>query len=435
MPFTIRVKRNTVNPTTQLLEGELGYNTSTDKLFIGNGTGVSAKGVSMDGHTHTTSDITNLKDSLLNLFVYGKASATITKGQAIQFAGVEGDHILIKPAVPSEINANPEYFIGVAETNLATNGFGYVVTNGQLTGINTSSYTAGQILWFASGGGTAGAYSTTEPTGTNARIRVFAVNRVNAGDGIITVRVDFMGRTVNDIKASGTLSSSTFLRGDGSWNQVAFTNITGTATTTQIPNLDTSKLTSGTLPIGRGGTGNTSVNQGGVVFGQTGGGGYTSTSTPSSLNQYLGVTGGANNQPLWTTPNDSSAYSVLSSSGTTLSTERDIYFGTHFNQIGISSAIASSTTYTTMTFTSGMRNFILQVHQDTTTGSIIARLPLTITGSDHYSLDTTARTHRIAWSNGTVTQVTNVDLFYTGTTLSFRHNFTGTSLAFRWFGY
>jgi hypothetical protein len=286
MPFTIRVKRGSSNPTTQLLEGELGYNTATDKLFVGNGVGISATGISMDGHTHPFTAITG------------------------------------------------------------------TATTGQIPSLDASKIT------------------------------------------------------------------------------------TGTFTDTQIPNLNTSKLTSGTLPIGRGGTGNTSVNQGGVVFGQTGGGGYTSTSTPSTLNQYLGVTGGANNQPLWRTPGDSSTYGVLSDNLTTLATERDIYWGTHYNFIGITtSAIANSTTYTTMAFTSGMRNFILHIHQDTTTGSVIAQIPLVITGGTHYSLDTSARTHRVAWSNGSTTQVMNVDLFYTGTTLSFRHNFTGASLGFRWFGY
>jgi hypothetical protein len=107
----------------------------------------------------------------------------------------------------------------------------------------------------------------------------------------------------------------------------------------------------------------------------------------------------------------------------------------NYTLIGVSAAIANSTTYTTLTFPSINREFILNIHQDTTTGAIIARLPLTITGGSDYSLDTTARTHRVAWSNGSVTQVMNVDLFYSGTTLSFRHNFTGANLAFRWFGY
>jgi hypothetical protein len=172
-------------------------------------------------HTHVSADITDLKSNLKFLYIYGKAQSAINKGQAVQFAGVQGDHILMKPAVPSEINANPDYFIGIAESTLATNDFGYVLTHGELSGINTSSYTEGAILWFASAGSTAGALTQTEPTGLNARIQVAAVNRTNAGNGIIFVRVDFIGTEIEDIVATGTPSISTFLRGDGTWAVLA----------------------------------------------------------------------------------------------------------------------------------------------------------------------------------------------------------------------
>jgi hypothetical protein len=157
------------------------------------------------------------KDDLKYLYIYGKAQSAITKGQAVQFAGVQGDHILMKPAVPSEINANPDYFIGLAEATLATNDFGYILTQGELVGLNTNSYTAGDILWFASAGSTAGALTATEPTNSNARIQVASVNKVNASAGILFVRVNFVGTEIEDIVATGTPSSSNFLRGDGQW--------------------------------------------------------------------------------------------------------------------------------------------------------------------------------------------------------------------------
>jgi hypothetical protein len=200
-------------------------------------------------HTHVSADITDLKENLKYLYIYGKAQSAITKGQAVQFAGVQGDHILMKPAVPSEINANPDYFIGLAESTLATNDFGYILTHGELSGINTSSYTQGAILWFASAGSTAGALTQTEPTGLNARIQVAAVNRTNPGNGIIFVRVHNVGVQVQDIVASGTRSASTFLNGEGEWaapSTEGFVYGTGTANqltyftgTTEVASLDT----------------------------------------------------------------------------------------------------------------------------------------------------------------------------------------------------
>ena len=40
------------------------------------------------------------------LLFYGKASAAITKGQAVMFAGVQGDHFLVAPAVQATIDTN-----------------------------------------------------------------------------------------------------------------------------------------------------------------------------------------------------------------------------------------------------------------------------------------------------------------------------------------
>ena len=183
-------------------------------------------------HTHLSADITDLKSNLKFLYIYGKAQSAITKGQAVQFAGVQGDHILMKPAVPSEINTNPDYFIGLAESTLATNDFGYILTQGELVNVNTSTYTAGNILWFASAGSTAGALTATEPTGLNSRIQVASVNKVNATEGIMFVRVNFVGTEIEDIVASGTASNTTFLRGDGQWvTPAGGGSVTGTGTT------------------------------------------------------------------------------------------------------------------------------------------------------------------------------------------------------------
>jgi hypothetical protein len=187
--------------------------------------------------------------------MYGKAQGTITKGQAVQFAGVDNGMLLIKPAVPSEINADPDYFVGLAESDLTNGQLGYFMTFGELENVNTSSYGLGDILWFASGGSTAGALTATEPTGTNAKIQVAAVKVVNATTGAAVVRVNRIGTPVEDINASGTPSSSTYLRGDGTWATVsagggditavtAGTGLTGGGTTgdVTVSHADTSTL-------------------------------------------------------------------------------------------------------------------------------------------------------------------------------------------------
>jgi hypothetical protein len=120
------------------------------------------------------------------LLFYGKASGAISKGDAVMFAGVQGDHFLIAKATQAAINSNPDYFLGLAAQDFLSNEFGYVTEFGRIDQIDTSGYTAGDILWFD--GSTDGLISTSEPTPPNSKIQVAAVIRVHQNEGVIFVR-------------------------------------------------------------------------------------------------------------------------------------------------------------------------------------------------------------------------------------------------------
>jgi hypothetical protein len=191
------------------------------------------------------------------------------------------------------------------------------------------------------------------------------------------------------------------------WSLIDNTPVTFTPT---AHTHDASDINAGTLPYARGGTGATTYSIGQVVV----------TGTTEFTGRAI---------------SNSTSYGILSSTSTNIPTEQDVYWGTHYTQAFISAAIATSATYTTGTFGSGARNFVLYIHQDSTTGAVIAQIPLSITDTTHYILDTSVRTHRVSWSNGSVAQVMNVDIYYSGTTFYFRHNFSGANLAFRLFQY
>jgi hypothetical protein len=129
-----------------------------------------------------------------DVFYYGKASATINKGQAIQFGGYDGDHILIKPAVPSEINANPKYIMGIAKQNISNGDFGYVAHFGKLDGFDSGSFAEGSLLWFDSGSASNGLLTATQPTAPNAKILMCGVIKAEtnpaANNGVIQVRIN-----------------------------------------------------------------------------------------------------------------------------------------------------------------------------------------------------------------------------------------------------
>jgi hypothetical protein len=60
MAFKLKLKRGTAAPSNTALDvGEPGFDSTGKKLYIGNGSGVAASGVSMDGHVHGADDITS----------------------------------------------------------------------------------------------------------------------------------------------------------------------------------------------------------------------------------------------------------------------------------------------------------------------------------------------------------------------------------------
>jgi len=125
---------------------------------------------------------------------YGKASVAITKGDIIQFAGYQGDHALIKPAVPSEINANSKLIMGIAKQNIILNDFGYVSAFGKIESIDTKGFATGTLIWFDSASGT-GQWTNVVPTAPNAKVLVGVVVKAEtstpANNGVILVRPTF----------------------------------------------------------------------------------------------------------------------------------------------------------------------------------------------------------------------------------------------------
>lgn len=139
---------------------------------------------------------------------YGKATEDISNGNAVMFAGVQGDHILIAKADAATINANPEYFMGVATQDFTTNEFGYVTAFGNVRGLNTVGYTLGSVLYYDSTTATDGLLTSTMPSAPNAKILVAAVVRVHSTQGILMVRPHTMPK-ISDIQDVNTSLSKT----------------------------------------------------------------------------------------------------------------------------------------------------------------------------------------------------------------------------------
>lgn len=133
-------------------------------------------------------------------FTQGKTNDALVPGDLVQFAGSQGDHYLVKKVVASELNANPDLFMGVASETAAINDFVKIMWIGLVLNVDlpSTTYALGDILWYDN---SAGGFTTTEPT-VEPIIQIAAVTKLNDGSsftGRLLVRPQFKSRKADEI--------------------------------------------------------------------------------------------------------------------------------------------------------------------------------------------------------------------------------------------
>ena len=197
-------------------------------------------------------------------YVKNSSGSTIPKGTAVRFAGTNGasGHVLIEPFLAN--GTYPSfYFMGVTAEAIGNGEFGQVMHFGELEGIDTTDFDAGDLLYASTTD--AGGFQTTAPVAPNNIVLIAAaVNSKN--NGAIIVRPTYGSNINNDegVKLtsvadknllqyqSGTAlwenktlaqvlggTSSQFVKGDGSLDSTSYqpllTNpVTGTGASGQV---------------------------------------------------------------------------------------------------------------------------------------------------------------------------------------------------------
>lgn len=112
------------------------------------------------------------------LEVRNVSGASISKGDPVYISGFS-----TKPTVAKADTATIGTFpvVGLAQSNIGNSSDGVIVLSGVFTDINTASYTAGDVLYVASGGG----LTTTKPASNVVTVGVVA--KSNATTGVILV--------------------------------------------------------------------------------------------------------------------------------------------------------------------------------------------------------------------------------------------------------
>jgi hypothetical protein len=174
-----------------------GFATTGSNTFIGNeiisGSLTVTTGItgSLYGTSSWAIDTVNAINSqnAQDILVYVKntSGAIITKGHLVRIVGVDNSSNTPTIALAdfSDEN-NSANTLGYTNEDFGINAFGYVMTEGKLTNVNTSNFTSGDLLYLSSSGD----YTNVKPIPPKHGVRIGQVVRSQLNNGSIYVTID-----------------------------------------------------------------------------------------------------------------------------------------------------------------------------------------------------------------------------------------------------
>ena len=140
-----------------------------------------------------------------------KAGETLSKGDVVYVSGNSGNTPIVSKALANNNGTKMPAF-GICSQNIANGATGFIVTQGLLPGINTSTFTSGDTLYVSST--TAGGLANVSPSGESHKIQnIGKVVKSSNGGSIL---VGGAGR----FNATSALNQGNIFLGDSSNNAV-----------------------------------------------------------------------------------------------------------------------------------------------------------------------------------------------------------------------
>jgi len=221
-----------IDTVVQINSITLGTDTTGDYVeSMSGGTGVTVTGGTGEGSTPsiaigqavaTTDDVTFNLITATDEFVgdidgavrfTAKADVALSKGDVVYVSGVSGNTTTVGKAKADDASKMPAFGMAIEDAN-ANNNL-QIVTFGNLTSIDTSNESVGEILYVST---TAGEYTTTAPSGESAQIQnIGKVLRSHAVNG--SIKVGGAGRS----NATPNLDNGKIFIGNGSNQAVTST--------------------------------------------------------------------------------------------------------------------------------------------------------------------------------------------------------------------
>lgn len=119
------------------------------------------------------------------IYVYNNSAAPITNGQVVYITGASGNRITVAIA-DNTTEASSDSSIGVATEDIGIGASGYITKTGIVRGLNTSSFTEGDVIYL----GTNGDITNVLPDSPNHEVIVGWVIKVDVTDGHIFVNIN-----------------------------------------------------------------------------------------------------------------------------------------------------------------------------------------------------------------------------------------------------
>ena len=177
-----------------------------------------------------------------------RASEALTKGQPVYVSSANGTNILVSKASYATESASSKT-MGLIAQNLSTNGDGFVITEGLLDGLNTSTAVDGDPVWLGPTG-TLIYGLVNKPKAPNHLVFIGIVTRAHANQGEIFVKVQngFELEELHNVlittpatgevliyNATTGLWTNTNTMASKSYVDTAVSGLSNTAATTYIP--------------------------------------------------------------------------------------------------------------------------------------------------------------------------------------------------------
>ena len=185
---------SSTTPTILIRKGNYWYgygggvvNSLTD---IGDVTITSAS--AEQGLIYNGSSWVNEFPSLTGQYAKNSTGSTISKGKLVYISGYDVGSGYPEISLADNTSSSTMAAIGVVREDILNNATGFVIINGKLSDVDTSTFSVNAIVYV----GTSGDFTTTKPTGTALIQNVGKILRSHASNG--QIEIISIGRT-NDV--------------------------------------------------------------------------------------------------------------------------------------------------------------------------------------------------------------------------------------------